>query len=207
MEEGDHRIRRANLDGTNIQEVVTGVDEPEDIAIDVSEGMIYWTEAGDRRIQRANLDGSDAHVIVPDLDGAPRGIALDIAGDGIYWADYSNNEIWRANLDGTNAHVVAIGVSSPTAIAIHDSTMNIRATTTTATTDAAIRISPASVAIAYYRATDRVSVLTSRMVKQSQVIRQPCSLIELFSATSQVPMVIICLPARSLCSRKWRAIL
>ncbi len=146
MEEGDHRIWRVNLDGTNVQDIVGGLDEPEDIAIDVSEGMIYWTEAGERRIQRANLDGSDADVIVPDLDGSPRGIAVDIAGDRVYWADYSNNEIWRANLDGTNAHIVAIGMSSPTAIAVHDRTMNIRATPTTAITDAAVRISPAAVA-------------------------------------------------------------
>ena len=121
MEEDDHRIRRANLDGTNVQNVVTGLDEPEDIAIDVSAGKIYWTEGGDRRIQRANLDGSDAHVIVPDLDGAPRGIALDIASSKIYWTDYSNNGVWRANLDGSEVQVVAIGVSSPTAIAFYPS--------------------------------------------------------------------------------------
>ena len=145
MEEDDHRIRRANLDGTNIQEVVTGLDEPEDIALDVSVGKIYWTEGSEDRIQRANLDGSDVHVIVPDLDG-PRGITLDVPGDKIYWTDYSNNEIWQANLDGTNAHVVVIGVSTPTAIAIHDGAVNTQATPTTAVTDAAVSISPASVA-------------------------------------------------------------
>ncbi len=144
MEEDDHRIQRANLDGANIQDVITGLDEPEDIAIDVSAGKIYWTEGGDRRIQRANLDGSDAHVIVPDLDGAPRGIALDIAGGKIYWTDYSNNGVWRANLDGSDVHVVAIGVSNPTAIAVHDGTVNIQSTPMTAITDAAVSISPAS---------------------------------------------------------------
>ena len=56
-------IQRANFDGTNVQDVVTGLDEPEDIAIDVSVGKIYWTiEHGDR-IQRANLDGTNAHVV------------------------------------------------------------------------------------------------------------------------------------------------
>jgi DNA-binding beta-propeller fold protein YncE len=119
MEEDDHRIQRANLDGTNVQDVVTGLDEPENIAIDVSGDKIYWTEGGTRQIQRANLDGSDAHLIVPDLDDAPRGIALDIAGNRIYWADVSQNMIWRANLDGSDVQVVAIGVSNPTAIAVH----------------------------------------------------------------------------------------
>ena len=145
MEENDPRIQRANLDGTNVEDVVTGLDEPEDIAIDVSGGKIYWTEGSDRRIQRANLDGSDAYVIVPDLDGAPRGIALDVPGGKIYWTDYSNNGIWRANLDGSDVQVVVIGVTSPTAIAVHDGTVNIQATPTTASTDAAVSISPASV--------------------------------------------------------------
>ena len=144
IERGD-RIQRANFDGTNVQDVVTGLDEPEAIAIDISGGKIYWTEGGDRRIQRANLDGSDAHVIVPDLDGAPRGIALDIASNSIYWADYSQNMIWRSNLEGSDVQLVAIGVSSATAIAVHGGTVNIQATPTTAITDAAVSISPASV--------------------------------------------------------------
>ena len=118
MEEDDHRIRRANLDGTNVQDVITRLDEPEDIAIDVSGDKIYWTEGGTRQIQRANLDGSDVHLIVPDLEGAPRGIALDIADNRIYWADGSQNMIWRANLDGSDVQVVAIGVSNPRAIAV-----------------------------------------------------------------------------------------
>ena len=144
VERGD-RIQRANFDGTNVQDVVTGLDEVEDIAIDVSVGKIYWTEGGGRQIQRANLDGSDAHVIVPDLNGSPRGIALDIAGDRIYWADYSYNRIWRSNLDGSNVQVVATGVSNPTAIAVHGGTVNIQATPTPAITDAAVSISPTSV--------------------------------------------------------------
>ena len=145
VERGD-RIHRANLDGTNVQDIVTGLGEPEDIAIDESGGKIYWTEGGGRQIQRANLDGSDAHVIVPDLDGAPRGIALDIAGDRIYWADYSQNMIWRSNLDGSDVQLVAIGVSNSTAIAVHGGTVNIQAMPTTTVTDAAVSISPASVA-------------------------------------------------------------
>ena len=145
IEDRGHRIQRANLDGTNVENVVTGLDEPEDIAIDVSVGKIYWTGGGDRRIQRANLDGSDAHVIVPDLDGTPRGIALDIAGDKIYWTDYSNSGIWRANLDGSDVQVVVIGVSSPTAIAVHSGRVNIQTTSMTAITDAGVSISPASV--------------------------------------------------------------
>ena len=146
IEERGHRIQRANLDGTNVQDVITGLDSPEGIAIDVSSGKIYWIEGGARQIQRANLDGSDAHLIVPDLDGTPRGIALDIAGNRIYWADYSQSMIWQANLDGSDVQVVAIGMSNPTAIAIHDGTRNIPATPMTAITDAAVSISPASVA-------------------------------------------------------------
>jgi hypothetical protein len=41
---GSHLIRRANADGSGIQNVVTGLRDPRGMALDVLGGKMYWTE-------------------------------------------------------------------------------------------------------------------------------------------------------------------
>lgn len=85
-------IQRANLDGSEVEDVITGVPFPETIAVDNSAGKIYWTDS--EGIKQANLDGSDVQTVIPNF--SPQGIAVDPAGGKIYWAAGS------ADLDGTN---------------------------------------------------------------------------------------------------------
>ena len=97
-----NRIRRANLDGSHVEDVViTTLDNPYGIALDVAAGKIYWTDAGTEKIQRANLDGSQAEDLVTVGVVNPRGLALDVAGGKMYWADRTSDKIQRANLDGS----------------------------------------------------------------------------------------------------------
>ena len=78
------KIQRTNLDGTEIEDLVMGLDAPEGIALDVSSGKMYWTNW--RKIQRANLDGSAVEDLAMHLD-RPRGIALDVSAGKMYWTD------------------------------------------------------------------------------------------------------------------------
>ena len=100
---GVDKIQRANLDGSNIEDLVTqGLDRPVGIAIDIAGGKMYWTDIDTGKIQRANLDGSNIEdLITRGLDG-PGDIALDVAGDKMYWTDGNPDRIQRANLDGSN---------------------------------------------------------------------------------------------------------
>ena len=71
------KIQRANLNGSNLEDLVGGLWAPYGIALDVEGGKIYWTDYGEALIQRANLDGSNVEDIVTGLD-EPLGIALGI---------------------------------------------------------------------------------------------------------------------------------
>ena len=97
---GTHKIQRANLDGSNIEDLITGLDWPMEIELDVSAGKMYWTNWVPAKIQRANLDGSNIETIVPWGDA----LALDVAGGKMYWtgAGGTADKIQRANLDGSN---------------------------------------------------------------------------------------------------------
>ena len=107
------KIRRANLDGSNIETLVLTENKISDIVLDSTEGKVYWADfdwehTREGKIRRANLDGSNSETLVTGLDNSLRGIALDSTGGKIYWTeidvfrDDARSEIRRANLDGSN---------------------------------------------------------------------------------------------------------
>ena len=107
------KIQRANLDGSNIETLIIGVDSG-GLALDMAGGKIYWTEDG-WWIRRANLDGSN----IEDVTGSnsPRGLALDVAGGKIYWT--GAGKIQRANLDGSNIETLVTGLDYPFGLALY----------------------------------------------------------------------------------------
>ena len=56
------------MDGTGLENVVTGLDSPTSVALNLSEGKMYWTNAGppaaENLIQRSNLDGTHVENVV-----------------------------------------------------------------------------------------------------------------------------------------------
>ncbi|MCB9078510.1 MAG: hypothetical protein H6631_13000 [Anaerolineaceae bacterium] len=110
------KIQRSNLDGSAIEDVVTGIREPEQIRIDTIGGKIYWVDSSTGKVQRANLDSSGLEDLVTGLS-SPRGITLDITGGKMYWTDLETDKIQRANLDGTNIQdLVTTGLDIPIGI-------------------------------------------------------------------------------------------
>ena len=78
---GTDKIQRANLDGSNIEDLVTqtqGLRVQSGIALDVAGGKMYWTDYGTDKIQRANLDGSNIEDLVTQGLRDPNGIALGV---------------------------------------------------------------------------------------------------------------------------------
>ena len=80
---GTGRIRRANLDGSDAELLLTGLDVPRGLSLDVVGGKLYWTEwesdSRTSKIQRANLDGSDVEPLLTDLDFNVWELELDAA--------------------------------------------------------------------------------------------------------------------------------
>lgn len=103
-----NRIFRANLDGSNITDIVsTGLQDPNGIAVDVSGGKLYWTDTGTNKIQRSNLDGSNVeNLVTGGSANLPVKISLDINGGKMYWTSFVPIEIRRADLAGSNVEVL-----------------------------------------------------------------------------------------------------
>lgn len=72
-------IQRANLDGTNIEILVSGLESPQGIALYVANNKLYWTQSWGpyKGVNVANLDGTNIETLVSDVNvGLPGGIAL-----------------------------------------------------------------------------------------------------------------------------------
>ena len=95
------KIQRANLDGSDVEDIIIGLKSPRGIALDIPNRKMYWADLGAGKIQRANLDGSDVEDIITGLLG-PNGIALDLDKNKIFWADEFSGKIQCANFDGSN---------------------------------------------------------------------------------------------------------
>ena len=112
-------IWRADLNGENAEELVTGLKEVEDI--DVAGSYIYWTEKTGLdlgAVKRANLDGTNPTELISNKDVVLKGIAVDLTGNKFYWTD-SRGRIRRANLNGTKGQRVVTGLAPLTHLALN----------------------------------------------------------------------------------------
>ena len=113
----DGKIQRANLDGSEVEDLITGLGSLYGIALDVPGGKVYWTSVGAGAIQCANLGGSEVEDLITGL-GNLYGIALDVPGGKVYWTNVGAGAIQRANLDGSEVEDLITGLNEPDGIAV-----------------------------------------------------------------------------------------
>ncbi|MEN0049190.1 MAG: DUF5050 domain-containing protein [Bacteroidota bacterium] len=104
-----------SFDGTTTSTLVSSTLNHTGIAIDETNGEMYWCTAQSGQIRKANLDGSNQSTV---LATGSFYIALDVPNNKMYWTIFGAGTVRRANLDGTNAETIASGQSSPVGIAL-----------------------------------------------------------------------------------------
>ncbi len=96
------RIQRADLDGTQVENVLhTPLEGTAPIAVDVLGGKMYWIGTSPSAYRRANLDGSGVEDILLFSQDAPWSLDLDHVRGKVYWVRSNPSRIQRASLDGT----------------------------------------------------------------------------------------------------------
>jgi len=89
---GVGRICRADLDGANIEIVISNLASPYALGIDHINNRVYWSDISLSNIQRADLDGANQSVVISgDGVGAVRGMALDLTNSQIYFVNVQGN--------------------------------------------------------------------------------------------------------------------
>ena len=103
-------IKRANLDGTNVEVLVTRPTTPQSITVDTVGKKLYWINSLEGKIQSADLNGENISTVI-QLDDSITHIAVDAEGSKLYWAD-SQFRIRRVNFDGTGIETPLTGWNS-----------------------------------------------------------------------------------------------
>jgi len=112
----DGTIDRANLDGTNVTNIVHSGSTwtPKQLQLDAKNRKLYWSDREGMRVMRSNLDGSKIETLVDTSQGDARpgpdarkwcvGIALDVEGGKLYWTqkgpdNAGQGRVFCANLE------------------------------------------------------------------------------------------------------------
>ena len=117
------KIQRADADGSNVEDVLTGLNQPTGLDIDTVHGKIYWTNR--QQIQRANLDGTNIETLYTDSVNT-FDIKVDPGGGNIYWThDNGNSRVMRANLDGSGVTTINNSMNRPSYFTLAPTQNNI----------------------------------------------------------------------------------
>ena len=116
-ERGSRKVQRADLDGTNIEDIVafTGFENPYSVALDVANNRLFISDSSEDLVWTADLEGNNLTAFPED------GMALDYRDidynpldDKVYWlakgSIFGNPEsrIFRANPDGTDSEAIIL---------------------------------------------------------------------------------------------------
>ncbi len=116
------KVRRSNLDGTDIELFLTPAGQPEDIEIDSLNNRLYWSERFTDSINVIDLNGNNQQQLISTIE--PRGMDIDFNNEYLYWVEFSSNRLRRAKTDGSNAEdVISTGMNRPfdvTVDPVHD---------------------------------------------------------------------------------------
>jgi sugar lactone lactonase YvrE len=111
------RIRRANIDGSDVEDLFTASSgcDLSGIVLDPGAGHLYWAERMDQQIWRGNLAGGGATLVLQCWAGIGHPWGLALAGGRIYWTvgGIHGNAIVSANTDGSDVQTLVSDLPQP----------------------------------------------------------------------------------------------
>lgn len=127
---GANAIGRADINGTNVNDsflISVGIGIPTALAVDETNGYIYWSNQATGTIGQAPLTGDSTQIKSSFIDplGVPSGLAVDKANGFLYWtlnSSAGNGRIGRAPLTGggTPNRTYLVGLFGAQGITVDD---------------------------------------------------------------------------------------
>jgi len=116
-------LRRANFDGSNVEDLATGAGVFMDATLDLQSETIYWIHGNN--IRRADLDGSNPGVVPAVLSG-PNSIAFEPTSGQLYLTLSSDpGQIVRVDPEKIDVVVILSDLLAPSEIAFDSGAASI----------------------------------------------------------------------------------
>jgi|CXWL01.1.fsa_nt_gi hypothetical protein len=112
-----NKIQMSDEDGSNVENLITGLDRPTGLDIDPVNGKLYWTN--NLQIMRSNLDGTGAQAVYTGTL-VTMDVKVDAAGGKMYWThDNGTSRVMRANLDGSSSQTINTTLNRPAYLSLN----------------------------------------------------------------------------------------
>lgn len=119
-------IRELDLDSMHQDELVAGLNQPRNLALDTVHRVLYWTEAtGGGLISKATIGDANASAVLMAPMSSIEGLAVDGSRDRIYWADNAFEHIRNSSLNGDSPATLIPGFDSLDGVGVDVSTGRI----------------------------------------------------------------------------------
>ncbi|RUS81442.1 hypothetical protein EGW08_010782, partial [Elysia chlorotica] len=125
------RVERISLDKTWRMTVITDINEPRGLALDLTESMLFYLDK--EKVKKSLLDGSDLKVILDGKLRDPNGLSFDeghlYVTDSAEKNKSSSAQLLRLNVatgdrgDDWVPHKLSNNVSTPKGLAVHGDTL------------------------------------------------------------------------------------
>jgi hypothetical protein len=119
----DRDIKRADLDGKNIEMLFTPAFDPYGLDIDTQTKKIYWTYA-DGDVYRADQDGSNSELLIDGNDFA-FSVTVDSKKEKLYVSYLWSGIIVKADLTGANQEDFLTGLGAPAGVSLDNTSGKI----------------------------------------------------------------------------------
>ena len=104
LDGGDRWLRKADPDGSNLEDVFYLPGDAYDIALDLPGSRVYWCGRSTGSIYRRNLDGSGVTETLYSGLNLPKGLTLDYTVGRVIWGE--DDQIAHGPIDGGGAVTV-----------------------------------------------------------------------------------------------------
>ena len=104
-------INRAGMDGSNPVKLVSRLNYPAGITIDVQNSRLYWTCYGDDKIKSSDLQGRNVQTVLRHRRGS-NAWGIGLTRDRIYFTDWSTKKLWSITKTGLDVQLLHIGTTN-----------------------------------------------------------------------------------------------
>lgn len=106
------KIFRSNLDGSNIETIVTGQGILRRMRIDFVEEKLFWVEGETGRMWKSNFDGTSQEIIIDLPTSNLNLIEIDKTNQRIFYTITNDGFIRSIDLNGSNQEIIVSGVGN-----------------------------------------------------------------------------------------------
>ena len=101
-------IKMAQMDGTNVVEIINGLSTAAGVAIDLNSLRLFWSDYNTNKVQSSNLDGTDVQQVAQLPSGSgPWGIAVN--KDRLYWGNWDSKSLQVSTKTGQDLQTLYNG--------------------------------------------------------------------------------------------------